>query len=270
MKSSTRKGLIHFRYIAPFIVIIVMVILMNIPCYTFYYEVIENEALKEVPGPEWSLADFAGNAWNTSRYNLFVEEDPSAQLITTSKYNFGIILTAAVLFCIGVVSAVYSAVIAGMYFWGDKKSAARAMFITLIPNRVVLCIYYAMLLPIFFIPAIEPLLFNAVYDQQTRLVCAPFDMSFVALGVYALLVALIFFTAKLETVEDMNVYKGKGSSRGIKRRQETLSEDDCEDEEEELDEYEQMNRKAKEEQAARILALLNKSKQTQKEDEEDK
>ncbi len=259
MKRSTRRGLIYFRYIFPFIALIGMIILMFIPCYRFITaDTGMNAAI--------SLSELMGNSWDTVRGHLFGgTAEQSEATVDFSKYVLTLIIAFVVLFTIGVASVVYSAASALAYFNGGKSSRAHALFITLVPNRVALCVYHALLLPVFFFPMILPVIYGGILTYQVELVCDPFDMLFIALALYLLTVFFVFFTSRYETLEQMNVFY---RPRPLKTHRASISEEEDAEDEEELDEYQKMDKRAREEQTERILRLLNKSNDT--EEEEDK
>ncbi len=264
MKSSTRRGLIYFRYLLPIVIIIGMIILMNIPCY--YYEIIEftnDEPVKHYL-TEQTLIDRLVSDWTSAKDVLFGGAENEQNITDFAKTNFALIIATVTLFAIGVAFAVYTTVMAFMYFGGKKTSRARALFITLVPNRVVFCIYQLLLLPIFVFPRVLPYISEGMLNVKVTLTYKPFDMMFIAIPLYAIVVFFTFFTVRMETREEMNVFY---------RQKTSVTPDDIDEEyqteEQETDEYARMDRKEKEEQAERILRLLNKNKQKQ-DNEEDK
>jgi len=237
-----------------------MIILMFIPCYQF---LTVDGMTKAV-----SLSTLMNNFWDMARERLFgADTQQQEQIVEFAKYMLALIPSFIALFAIGVAASVYSAVSAFAYFGGSKTTRARALFITLVPNRVMLCIYQALLLPIFFFPMLLPPIYDGVLLIPVQLVCTPFDMMFVALVLYALTVAVSVLTARYETIEEMNVFY---KPRPLKTMSDAEQEVENIEDDEELDEYEKMNKRAREEQTERILRLLSKTDDNDNKDEEDK
>jgi hypothetical protein len=251
MKKSTRKGLIYSRYILPVVAVIIMLILMSVPAYRFI------TAQTGINQPV-SLFDLLGNSWSTVRHHLFSgDAERSEATVYFSKYVMTMIIALTSLFVLGVISVIYTSVTAFMYIASKgRQTRARALFITLVPNRVLLCIYHALLLPIFLFPMMMPSVFGGILNQQIAIQYTPFNLLYAALVLYAFTVFAIFFTARYERIDGMDVF--------FKRKSFTKDIDEDEPEQESLDEaldaYERMDRLAKEEQAQRILRLLNKDK----------
>ncbi len=260
MKNDTKSRLVYLRYILPVASVCAIVALMFIPCYSYITaDAGINEAI--------SLWELLGNSWNTAREYLFGSGEKLA--VTTSFARTLLVLIGALLllFVIGFVSTVYTAVTAFRYFSnGCRDSKATTLFITLVPNRAVLCIYHATVLPLLLLPRIMPLLYKNILSYYVELNTAPFDIVIIAAAVYAINVAVIAACSRLEVSVQMNIFKKRSVS------------DDCiiSDEETETDimtdePYERMSQAEKREQTERIMRLLEKSRgDGDGEDEEEK
>lgn len=255
MKKNTRKGFIYFRYILPILTPVIMLLLMHVPCYRF---VTADEGLHQRISA-WGLIS---NSWDTVREYLFGSTEQVQVTADFAGAVFGIIILLALLFCIGVAVAVYSAVTAFRFFGdGCKESRSRILFITLVPNRVVLCICYALILPLVFFPRMLPALYNGILNYYIELICEPFDIIIVDVILFAATVAVIFISARFERLAQMNLF--------FKHKKQVEEDDETEKEEtdDETDAYGMMDRRAREEQNERILRLLNKSKENEQEKE---
>jgi hypothetical protein len=231
---------------------------MFIPCYRYITADGINGAV--------SLSHLVNNYFDIARDFLFGADADKIdeRTIAFCKYILGFIIATVSLFALGVISVIYTTVSAISYCGGKRNTTARALFITLVPNRFVLCIYNALLLPIFFFPMSLPKIFDGMLAEHIEIMCEPFDMMFIALGLYLLNIIFIFLTARMEMLEDMDVFYKQKKVKGFAEEYE-----DDEEEEELTDEYEKMDKRAKDEQTERILRLLNKNKDIQ-DNEEDK
>ena len=252
MNKSTRRGFIYFRYILPIITPIISLVLMLVPCYRY---ATANEGLRQ-PISAWTLI---GNAWDTVREYLFGNAEKMQVTSDFAGTVLGMIMLFAVLFVIGFGFSVYTAVTAFRFFSdGCSESRARILFITLVPNRAVLCIYSALTLPLLFIPRIMPLLYNSILNYHTELICQPFDMIIVHLVIFAITVATVFVSAAFERREGINLFARY-------KEEDVEDEPDEVEEQDEEDAYTAVDRRAREEQNERILRLLG---QSQNDDEE--
>ena len=252
MNKSTRRGFIYFRYILPIITPIISLVLMLVPCYRY---ATANEGLRQ-PISAWTLI---GNAWDTVREYLFGNAEKMQVTSDFAGTVLGMIMLFAVLFAIGFGFSVYTAVTAFRFFSdGCSESRAKILFITLVPNRAVLCIYSALTLPLLFIPRIMPLLYNSILNYHTELICQPFDMIIVHLVIFAITVATVFVSAAFERREGINLFARY-------KEEDVEDEPDEAEEQDEEDAYTAVDRRAREEQNERILRLLG---QSQNDDEE--
>ena len=259
MTKSKQKGFIYFRYIFPIIAVFLMLILMLIPVYHFITaQTGVNDAV--------SVGELAQNLWDAARGYLFgAAENKNVATIDFSKAVLALVVVFVLLFLLGLASAIYAAVIAFGYFSsGCKESSKRAMFITLVPNRAVLCIYHALTLPIFLLPLLMPYIYKSFLQTQIKLACDPFDMIFVALALYIAEVIIIIISSNYESARGMNVFVRRRATERLA----TLA-DDKNDTDGTQDAYDTMTSKAKQEQLDRILALLNKNDTAQTKEEND-
>lgn len=256
MKKSTQKGFIYFRYILPVAVTLIMLCLMLVPVYMY------NTAGKL--GASVSLGELLENSWDTVRAYIFgASSKKDAATLHFSKVLFGIIIGAWTLFALGVAARICATVTAlKMFYTGEQGSSGRALFLAIVPNRAVLCITHALTLPIFFIPMLMPTLYAKLLGTAVLLKCSPFDMAFIALALYIVEVVVICVSAEYETTNKMNLFaRAPGTETRVESRvqeQEAPSDDG----------YAGYESRAKQEQLARIMELLNKNKDDN--DEENK
>ena len=247
MKKSTQKGFIYFRYLFPIFASVIMLILMFVPCYRF---VTPDTGIKQAI----SAKELLSNSWDTVRNYLFGGQEQIQVTADFAGTLFGVIIVLLLLFAVGFASAVYAAVVAFRFFAeGGTESKRRILFITIFPNRALLSVCYALTLPLMFLPKIMPLLYQSILNYHVELICQPFDMVWIDVVLAVAVVAVIFVSAKYETLREMNVF--------VKYRDEE-QEEEYEEQyvaEESEDVFSEMDRKAREEQNERILRLLNKT-----------
>ena len=233
-----------------------MTVLILIPCYRFITP-------KGTMGTT-SIAELMTNSWNMAREYLFgAGGENDEQTVYFSKYVLGLMLALLASFALGAVSVIYTTVNGFAYFRGDcKESKRKALFITLVPNRVLLCIYHALLLPIFLFPMMMPSIYRGILTTYVEIVYSPFNLIFIALGLYLAMAVIIFLSAGYESDLGMNLFVRRKPFDGRAETTHTYDED-----REARDEYESMSQRAKDEQLERIKRLLN---QNETEEEDDK
>lgn len=257
MKNNTRRGFIYFRYIFPVAAAVMMIILAFIPCYSYVTaDTGINNAI--------SLWELIGNSWSTVREYLFGSGQKADVTLDFARTLLCVIVALALLFIIGLASAVYAAICAFRYFArGCRDEKDTTLFITLVPNRIVLCIYHAFMLPVFFLPMLMPLLYGSILAYHVELNAYPFDIVFVALGIYLAVVCVIAVSADFELTEQKNIF----TNRRVAEVEEDADEMSDGDGDESDDPYERMSQIEKAEQRERILRMLAKSSE-EKEDGE--
>ncbi len=246
MKKTARRGFIYFRYALPLILAAVLVLLMLFPVYRFV-------TADTGVGDAISLCELLGNAFSDTREYIF-GNGTALPTMDFSVTLFVLVIFSWVLFAVGVLTAVFAIYVMVKLCGGKEDSRARIWFVTLTANRGVLCIWQALMLPIFLIPKIMPLLYDGILNYHIELICEPFDMLFAALALYALTVAVIFVSKKYERLIELDVYKLP--EKAPEAIEEVEPEESVEEESE--DSYEAMLRRTRDEQTASILRLLNK------------
>lgn len=245
---SNKRIFIYFRYIFPIAAAVTMIALMFVPSYCF---TTADTGLNDAV----SLWELLGNSWNTAREYLFGSGEKLDVTLSFAKILIAVIVVLVTLFVMGVAFAVYEGVCAFRYFASGKRdSKGNIVFITLVPNRIMLCVYNALALPLFLLPRIMPLLYQNVLAYYVEVTAAPFDMIFIALTMYAVSCIAVAVSSGYERAESMDIFE--------KRAEYEDSEDEEQAEEIESDDpYERMSQKEKAEQTERILRLLENYRQ---------
>lgn len=249
MKKKQRKGFIYFRYILPVITLSSMLLLMLIPCYRYITaDTGVNAAI--------SLGELLGNSWDTVREYIFGAGDKEVVVMNFSKTVFALVIALWVLYAVALASAIYSAVFAFYYFFsGCAESRQRMLFVTLTVNRVVLCIYHALALPIFVFPTIMQYLYRGILNYHVELDASPFDVMWVAIALCAVNAVVIAISERLEWSEGMNVYSKRISEDLPRKGAPKSGEGD-------LSESDSLTDAERQEKNERILRLLDSMNQT--------
>ncbi len=256
MKKTARKGFIYFRYALPLFLAAVLVVFMLLPTYRFI-------TADTGVGEAVSLKELLSNSFATSREYIFKSGEKAVPTMDFSVTLLVCVCLMWLLFFIGVISAIFAVYEIFMLCRGIRASKSRLLFVTLSANRGLLCVWHALMLPIFLLPRLMPLLYGKILAYRVELVCAPFDMLWVALVLYALVVAVIFVSKKYERLEELDIYRLP--EKNIEITENNAEQEIQEDEPE--DEYEAMMKRAREEQAESIFRLLNKTDDTDGEEE---
>ncbi len=247
MQSRTKRVIIYARYVLPVVMVPVLFILMLVPYIRFK----DTDGLKGAV----SLVELIGNSWETVTEYMFGMANTNAVTLDFARTVMAVIIIFAVMFIIGAASAVYALISAIIYFKDSTKIKQRVLFITLTGNRIVLCAFHSLMLGIFLFPTVLPYFYGKILSYGVITVYTPFNMFYLAIAFYAITVALVIISKRYEMSDKMNIY-----TRAVVHEQPCIDID--EHEEEELDAYALMNKKAKEEQAEKIRRLLLKNQDT--------
>ncbi len=255
-KNGVALAVIYFRCIFPVLSVIATVVIMFVECYKYLF--MQNSKGVYSVMSLWKLID---STWSTSRSSLFGTEEIAADSLVFSQTTFWLIIIFAALFVFGAAAAVYSSVAMIKYLYdGHNRSYFTRLFVTLVPNRVVLCLYQLPMIFIFSLPSLWIFFSKRFFDYYVELYFEPFDMFWVAVGIFVLGAAVTGVSAYFEKSEGIDVFALKASREiEIKRAETTEEPEDQEEITESEDAYERMLQTEKDEQRERILRLLNKN-----------
>ena len=228
MKKSTRKGFIYFRYIFPIAALVLMLVLMLVPCYSYITPDVGVRA-------KMSLAELLKNSWDTVREYAFGSSSKEIVVLNFSKTVIALLVALWTLFAVAFCAAVYSAVVAFRYFAaGCKESKSRILFVTLSANRVLLCAYFAAAIPIFAFPTVLKYLYRGMLNYYVELTASPFDMLWIAVALYVAVVTVVAISRGREIERGMDVYAKRdtdgddelldGESHSVRDAEQPLSE----------------------------------------------
>jgi len=191
-QSNGKKIFIYFRYIFGILLALLILSGMFIPCLKYTVGENTNQPI--------SAMSLMKNSWETSRVYLFDgAANKQVEQTSFSKALLATVILLTVLFALGVVFAIYTAYCAFAYFKDPKQNDKnRIFFLTLVPNRAVLCLYSALLLPLSFLPRIIVPLYENILNYQTVLFPSVFEPWIIALVLYAAFAAIVFVSARYE------------------------------------------------------------------------
>ncbi len=249
-------ALVYIRYLLPVILCVALLGTAFIPCLRY--------SIAGTTQDEVSTAELMKNTWNFSREYLFdtSEQDKSVLIERFSWTALILVPILVLLFAVGTISAAAVA-IGGLLYINSRefrRTDGRIWFITLLPNRVVVCVLQALVLPMLFYSRIVLLL----YDKIMRIDML-FNTSFpepwvFGLIAYAVIVTLCIVSANFEKRYDADPFKKitPPAVRVVDPDGYTEEEKEPTFETEADRRYYEAKKRAREEQAERIRQLLNK------------
>ena len=203
MKKRTRIKLIYIRYILPPVMLVLTLLSMLIPSYRYAIDGKLDEPL--------SPFKILSNGFDTARKVVFATTEQDAAELLFSQTAMAMIIAFWALFLIAFAVAVYSAAVVLYYIKSDDEAArekSRTLFITLIPNRIVLCALQMLAVPLALFPYLLPYLYKSIWGQRIgmALVLVPDALIVVALTVVTT-VTLCILSSFCEKELDVDVFR---------------------------------------------------------------
>ena len=256
-RDARRMVLVYTRYLLPPILCLVLVGLMLIP----------NLRYSTASGTQGdvSLFELLGNSWDQVRQNLFGSGEITVQEERFSWILIILIPTLVLLFAVGFLSSLAVAVYGLLYVGSPqfRRTPTRVGFVTVLPNRAVVCALQSFVLPILFYSRILIPIYKKVLRIDV-LLNVDFPEAWVfGLVFLAAIIALSVWSAGYE--RDMGADPFKPITPPVVKVLEATIEEDTPREpvfktDEEREYYERQKR-AREEQAELIRKLLNKDEE---------
>ena len=191
------------RNIFPLVSDIFLAVLLLIPSFRF----IHNSSVQ----PKQSIFSLMKNAWTGSREYLF----SSAMETTTAgtamyKTIFALLIIFTLLFILGVVITIFSMSVSYREMAGSKENEnAKNLYLAIIPNRAILCVFRLTVIPIFFLPKIIASLYRDMLFQSVAVRYVLIDPIIIALLLWVTTVVLIFVAKRAEARENIDVFAKK-------------------------------------------------------------
>ncbi len=244
------------RYAMPMITVALTLIFMAIPSLQYT----NNQSGTDDPISAFTLM---GNSWEQVRTYLFGTAEQTNGNIIFSRTVLILLIVFWLLFALSVAAAVW-ALRAGFRYTEEEseEESGRLWFITLIPNRIALTIYGALLLPLAAFPRILILLYRNLY-VSVSLTIHGIEPLAVALFLTLATAILSVVSARDEKKWSMNPFRKPRSREEAEEREEPLCEIPYEREE-----RSEESRREYREQVDRVAALFLKD--NSRNDEEEK
>ena len=247
-KNARARGWILGKNLYPFLMILLICIALAIPCLRYTTaDTGTNETISQ-----WELM---GNSWDQSRQYLFGGGEQTSGNVLFCRTVLGTLIGFFLAFFVGAAALIFAAVGAIYYMVRPTwQGTGRALYLTLFPNRVAVCLWGALMLPILIFPRLL-VFFYRRYFYYSVLLNVTFGEPMVIGGVlFVLFLALVIGFAKWEERTGLSPFPKK-KQKGLPEVEEDAeptfsSADPMEDE---------LTARAREEQMERIRRLLDKT-----------
>ena len=252
-RTQTQKGrrLVLLRYASPTVALLLTLISLFVPCLRY-------TTSDTGTGKVNSLVTQLGYTWDSVRQFLFGAGELSAVNEKFAQVVFALILVSVLLFLVGATATVWASVGALLHFRdGREEGTARALYVTLFPNRTVTLLWQALILPLLAFPRLLVLCYDRVLYYPVILNVTFPEPLLIGGILFLVTVVLSFVTFSRERESGMSPYR---ETRREKKKEQSDETNEARSffsapAEEELSEIE---RNTREEQAERIRALLTK------------
>ena len=175
---------------------------MLIPSYRY----VTGGALNEATSPFTLMS----NSFDAARHVVFATAEQDAADMLFSRTVMTLIIVFWILFLLAFAVSVYSAAVGFRCILSDDRQGtekSRTFFITLIPNRILLCITEALCIPLTLFPYILPYLYDVIWSEHVGMaLMAPDALIFALISVTAIAL-LCILSAKSERALDVDVFK---------------------------------------------------------------
>lgn len=165
MNNNTKKYLIYLRYSLPIAVELIIFAMLFVPSYRFVFS--------GTVGEKMSASSLISNSWEQARQVLFGTAENTDAAMIFSRILFALIIALALLMIFSLCISVWSAYVAFKCFLSDDEEDSERSRRTLnifVPNRIALCIFYALGLLIAIFPYLMKPIYAFTYSQKVSLV----------------------------------------------------------------------------------------------------
>lgn len=167
MKKKTvngKKNLIYIRYWFPVVTVVILLLLMCVPCLRF-------TTADGGTGEAISMGELMRNSWDQVRAYLFgggTQKDAG-----TVHFARGVLIALIAfwfLFFLAACVSLYVLIYAFRYFRNpDSRGTENLVFMTLMPNRAVVCIGQALIFPLLCFPHFLLLMYDSILHYPVKL-----------------------------------------------------------------------------------------------------
>ena len=200
-RQRRRAAWIYIRYAFPLLAILLILIAMRIPCLQFTTaDTGTNDVI--------SAHELMGNAWEQARQCLFGGmDDPTQASIAFSKVVLTTMIVCHTLFLIGATICVWAFVTAVRFFRSPKEGDRwRIAFVTLSPNRTVLCLWFLCLVPIPAFPRLLVIIYQTMMNYTVTMDVTFAEPLILALFLWLVQIILSAATANAERESHMDLF----------------------------------------------------------------
>ena len=208
MKKAKKNTswVIHLRHIFPAVADILLLILMFIPSFSF--------VISSKLQPKQSTFDLISNSWRGSREYLFsatAETTPQGEAMY--RAIFIALITLILLFALGVAINIFSMVVSykDMIAPEENKDLKNA-YLAFIPNRIVLCVFRLLVIPIHFLPDIVARCYRTKLFQAVSVKYTLLHPAIIAAILFVASVVIIIISKKHEISEKKDIFFKKDIS----------------------------------------------------------
>lgn len=257
-REGQKRGWIYLRYALPLISVVLCLICMAVPMLQYT----NNQSGTDEPISAFTLMK---NSWDQVRNYLFgTAEQTNGNLIFSRTVLITLILFW-ILFSVSAVVAVWSLLAVVRYTEkGSEEDLGRIWFVTLIPNRIVLCILSGLMIPLTAFPRLLTVFYRKIIYVAVGLKVYGIDPMITAILLVVAISVLSAVTAGYEKKLAMDPFqkpaeKTKQESMPIPENRPVKQQEMTEAERR----YYEMEKKTRREQAERIAELFRIDKETE-------
>lgn len=215
-KKAAKKILIYARYVLPIVFCFAMIGTTFVPCLKYLTYAVDGT------NAPISSADLFQSSWDTVRTYLFSGGETKPDEEKFAKILLVLLIVIVILFALGFISTVITAICAFRYMYApdDGSDVIRMWFITIIPNRIVTCLLYALTLPLLFLSRMVIPLFDGMDIEVLLKVSAPEPWVW-GLIFFGITVALTIISSFFEKDMGLNVFKKRIPTVIVKEREDS-------------------------------------------------
>ena len=163
------------------------------------------------------------NGFDTARRVVFATTEQDAAELLFSQTVMAVIIVFWALFLVALAVSVYSAVVVLRHITSDDDEArekSRTLFITLIPNRIVLCALQMLSVPLALFPYLLPYLYKSIWGQRIGMALIAPDALIAVLLTVVTTVTLCVVSSFCEKGLDVDVFRKRKAFEDVENADE--------------------------------------------------
>ncbi|MBQ8345758.1 MAG: hypothetical protein IJY42_05795 [Clostridia bacterium] len=201
-RAASRRGWIRMRYCLPAVTLLVTLLFGFFPCHSFF-------SAQAGYTDSLSLWAWLGERLETSRGNLANTDGTilSAEAIRFVQVEFALLIGLILCFLLGAVACVYLSLKALEIMRSPREyDGGRILFMTLVPNRIVFCLWQLLLFPLLLFPHIWVWLAGQMLPYELRISLSFAEPWMITAVLFVVQCVLSILCAKWERVGDCDVF----------------------------------------------------------------